>query len=101
MSNEPAKKPAVTPADVRHPDAPVGYDVRMSWIKLTVKDMTIGSKSMYDKVDARKESSPSGCDIFWSPSHRHYWIGTYDNNRLINSFRIVDTIVSPSSEWIG
>lgn len=99
MSNEPAKKPALTPADARHPDAPPGYDVRMSWIKLTVKDLTVGSKGLNDKIDARKETSPNGFDIFWSPSHRHYWIGMYDNNKLINWYRIVDSIVSPSQEW--
>lgn len=107
MSNEPAKKPtAATPADSRHPDAPPGYDVRMQWIKLTMKDMTIGSKGLYDRVEARKmfatgEMAPNGCDILWSPTHRHYWIGIYDNNKLINEYEIVDTIVSPRQQWRG
>lgn len=102
--NEPAKKPApanATPSDTRQSDVPVGYDARMQWINLIPKDLTIGGASLFNRVEARKATSPTGNDIYWSRADRHYWVGRYVNNELTSSYRIHETLIGTSQEWNG
>lgn len=103
MSNAPAKStpPAAAapvapappnPAD----DVPPGYDVRMEWITLIPKDLTIGGSSLYGRVDARKDHHPTGNDVYWSRTDRHYWVGRYVEGRMVSHYRLHETLIGPS-----
>lgn len=105
MSNEPAKKP-VPPAVTELDRAalglpPPGYTVRMAWINLIPKDLTIGGASLFNRVDARKPASPTGNDIYWSRDDRHYWVGRFIEGNFITGYRLHETLIGTSSEWIG
>lgn len=99
MSNEPAKKPQPAPAVVERTaadDVPPGYDVRMEWITLIPKDLTIGGSSLYGRVDARKDHQPTGNDVYWSRTDRHYWVGRYVEGRMVSHYRLHETLIGPS-----
>jgi hypothetical protein len=104
--SEPAKKPqpAMTASDAwpATKGPPVGYNVRLAWLHLTRNDLTIGGTSIYDKVNARRNVSLRGNDIYWSATDRHYWIGRFDDNgNYVSHCRIWEGHVGTSGEWEG
>lgn len=99
--SEPVKKPAATPDPRTSGAPPTQYTVRMQWIALRDKDITIGAGSLYGRIEARKPTSPNGYDIWWSPEYRHYWIAKFDDNAFVNAFRLHEHRIDPSQEWQG
>jgi len=99
MSNEPAKKIAPSAPPAPTSDAPPGFDVRMAWITLIPKDLTLGGQSLWGRVDGRKDTSPNGNEIYWSRNDRHYWVGRYIDGRLTAQYRVHEILIGTSQEW--
>lgn len=99
--SEPAKKqPAMTAADRVVGNPPPGYTLRLAWINLIPKDLTVAGSSLYDRVNARKVGSPRGNDIYWSPSDRHYWVGRFDDGgNYVSHCRVWEGHVGTSGAW--
>jgi hypothetical protein len=97
--SEPAKKTA--PAVAPRPIPPAGYTVRMQWLTLRDKDLVIGGTSLFGRVEGRKESQPSGNDIYWSRDDRHYWVGRYTEGELTTDYRLHETLIGTSQLWQG
>lgn len=79
---------------------PRAGEVRIKSISFVSKGLPMaGVNSVNDRVDAREDARPTGCDIFWNPAERHYRIVRFTEGTLTHELEMHESRVEFRVRW--